>query len=279
MSDSNDELIDAVRELTRTIDDLRTELEANTDGPRLRPRPRPPTPRELLRFTDEIAIPAAIVALETSVRALEGFQRTLKLARTERDVRDRTSTATDAAGDRANALRRTTLSQLDTILTQLQRATADEDAVEDDRVTDLLSEARALRDDLDGRLQRLGDDVDRSAERSDPIRIDIEDGTVDSSDIGDESDTRGDPQSHVDVDAELETLKDRYGEEDSDADSNPDVGADVGSHENRSGEVGETGDTGEASETDGTDETNGDNGSDPTRDDSPGAGDDTGEDS
>lgn len=277
MSDSNDELIDAVRELTRTIDDLQTVLEANAGGPRLRPRPRPPTPRELLRFTDEVAIPAAIVALETSVRALEGFQRTLKLARTERDVRDRTSTATDAASERANALRRTTLSQLDTILTQLQRATTDEDAVEDDRVSDLLSEARALRDDLDGRLQRLGEDVDRSAERSGPIRIDIEDGTVDSPDIGDESDTRADPPSRVDVDAELETLKDRYGEEDSDADSNPDVGTGAGTDENRSGKTDETDDTGDAGETDETDETSGDNGSGPTRDDAPGEGDDNGE--
>ncbi|WP_425498446.1 DUF7547 family protein, partial [Natrinema soli] len=44
MADHDDELVDAVRELTRTIDALRTEL----DGPRRRPPLRPPTPRELL---------------------------------------------------------------------------------------------------------------------------------------------------------------------------------------------------------------------------------------
>jgi hypothetical protein len=41
MADHDDELVDAVRELTRTIDALRTEL----DGSRRRPLLRPPTPR------------------------------------------------------------------------------------------------------------------------------------------------------------------------------------------------------------------------------------------
>ncbi|WP_435552574.1 DUF7547 family protein, partial [Natrinema sp. CGMCC1.2065] len=64
MADHEDELVDAVRELTRTIDALRAEL--GESGPR-RPRLRPPTPRELLRATDEVAIPAALAVLETSV--------------------------------------------------------------------------------------------------------------------------------------------------------------------------------------------------------------------
>ncbi|WP_339103764.1 hypothetical protein [Haloterrigena salinisoli] len=221
MADPDDELAEAVRELTRTIEDLRSELESTQRRSPFRPpAPRPPTPSELLAFTDEIALPAAIAALETSVRALEGFQRALRLARTERDVRDRTTEATRTAGARADDLRRSTLSGLDTVLAELQRAASDGDLPADDGARELLSEARELRDDVDRRLRNVGDDLEqRSTESTDTVRIDIEDGdpragTTADDESGSESEPEPDPDPSVDVDAELETLKDQYGRDD-----------------------------------------------------------------
>lgn len=215
MADPDDELLEAVRELTRTIEDLRSELESTQRRPADRsPFPRPPRPRELLRLTDEVAIPATVAVLETSVRALEGFQRALRVARTEREVRDRTSEATTTAGRRANDLRRTTLSQLDTVLAQLQQATSEGTVPANDAARELLDDARSLRDDVDSRLQDVGTggaDVETDETGSSGgIRIDVEEGSVEDAD-GD------DPDPSVDVDAELETLKDQYGDEETDS--------------------------------------------------------------
>ncbi|ELZ16486.1 hypothetical protein C477_15680 [Haloterrigena salina JCM 13891] len=225
MADPDDELAEAVRELTRTIEELRSELESTQRRPPFRPpAPRPPTPRELLAFTDEVAIPAAIAALETSVRALKGFQRALQLARTERDVRDRTTEATRTAGERADDLRRSTLSGLDTVLAELQRAASDGDLPADEGARELLSEARELRDDVDRRLRDAGDDLERrSTDATDAVRIDIEDGDPLDGASGDD-DPESDPG--VDIDAELETLKDQYGNDDADETDADDSGED-----------------------------------------------------
>ncbi|RZH67470.1 DUF7547 family protein [Natrinema altunense] len=223
MADSDDELADAIRELARTIDALRDELE----GPRSRRRPplRPPTPRELLRFTDEVALPAVLAVLETSVRALEAFQRSLKVVRTGQEARDRTEAATDATSERASELRRTTLSQLDSVLSELQRAASEGGLPADEEARDLLAEARELRDDVDSRLRDAAERESRSGPTADSDRpaaergvtIDIEDGppTEDGTDRDDDPGR----DSAVDVDAELETLRDQYAD-DEDGDSN-----------------------------------------------------------
>lgn len=236
MADPDDELLEAVHELTRTIEDLQTELESTQRRPGGRsPFPRPPRPRELFRFTDEVAIPATVAVLETSVRALEGFQRALRVARTEREVRDRTSEATTTAGRRANELRRTTLSQLDTVLAQLQQAASEGTVPANDSARELLEDARSLRDDIDSRLQDVG--ADGGLETDDAgsaggMRIDIEKGPVDDS-IGD------DPDPSVDVDAELETLKDQY----SDDETGPGVDDETDSSDDGDDENGPVGDS------------------------------------
>lgn len=215
---ADDELADAVRELARTIDALRTEL----DDTRRRPPLRPPTPRELLRFTDEVALPAALAVLETSVRALEAFQRSLKVVRTEREARDRTGAAAEATSERASELRRTTLSQLDTVLAELQRAASGGGLPAADEARDLLAEARELRDDVDNRLRDAADREPQSTgpDRTDSdggVTIDIEDGPLNDSEA--ETERPADDESAVDVDAELETLRDRYSSDDDADDS------------------------------------------------------------
>ncbi|ELY69717.1 DUF7547 family protein [Natrinema versiforme] len=247
MDDHDDELLDAVRELTRTIDDLREEL----DGPHSRRRPplRPPTPRELLRFTDEIALPAVLTALETSVRALEAFQRSLRVVRTEREARERTGEAVEATSERASELRRTTLSQLDTVLAELQRAASDGGLPADETARDLLKEARDLRDDVDGRLRDAADREsqpgDAGPDRPDPeggVTIDIDDGplTDDRSETDDADDGR---DSAVDVDAELETLRDQYADE-GDSDSSETEIDDAGSDDDGDGTAADDTDAG-----------------------------------
>ena len=211
MTDRDDELVDAVRELTRTIDALRVELDEPRRG--FRPSIQPPTPRELLRLTDEVAVPAALAVLEASVRTLEAFQRGLQLVRTERAARDRTASAAEATSDRASALRETTLSQLDTVLAELQRAVSEGRVPADEEARDLLTEARELRDDVDTRLREATDRPSSSSgpdpSAGDGITIDIDDGPL--SDPAPSEGGRDDPHSAVDVDAELETLRDQYG--------------------------------------------------------------------
>ena len=241
MADNDDELVDAVRELTRTLDALRSALE--DERPRRRPPLRPPTPRELLRFTDEVALPAALTVLETSVRALEAFQRSLRLVRGQREARDRTTAAAEATSERASELRRTTLSQLDTVLAELQRAASEGGLPADKEARDLLTDARELHDDVD---RRLRDATDRETQAADAaksesegsVRIDIDDGPLSGDDENADSGLDDEPDSAVDVDAELETLRDQYGtDEEGDGSSDEDgVDGDGGDADERGGD-------------------------------------------
>ncbi|MEY7847698.1 hypothetical protein AB7C87_00625 [Natrarchaeobius sp. A-rgal3] len=225
MADRDDELVEAIRELTRTIDELSDELES----PRRRPPLRPPTPRELLSFTDEVAIPTLLAILESSVRALEAFQRGLELVRTEREVRDRTTEAISVPNDRANELRRTTLSRLDTVLSELQRAASEGTLPADEQARDLLTDARTLRDEVDDRLraatEEAGADTSDGSPTSEPVEIDVVNGDPRADSETPAPDPDPEPESAVDVDAELETLKDRYSADEDDS-SAADAGRD-----------------------------------------------------
>ncbi|GAB3664160.1 DUF7547 family protein [Halopiger thermotolerans] len=266
MADQDDELSDAIRELTRTLEDLRRELEQSGRGGRgrardrggWRPPLRPPTPRELLAFADEVAVPAALTVLESSVRALEAFQRGLKLVRTERDVRDRTADAATASGERADRLRETTLERLDTALAELQRAALEGTLPADDEARSLLADARDLRDEVDARLREATSDAAATRTRTDAdssaVEIDIEEGAPDGDGTNrDENATDGDDESasnadanananansNVDVDAELETLKDQYAADD---DAEDDESDDNATNDRGSDSTGEDGD-------------------------------------
>lgn len=174
MSDaSGDEsLARLAAELARSLRRLQRELEPRSG------RPRPPTPRELLRFTDEVAIPALVLVLETNVRALRLLQRAIRIAEGRDPRGDRT--AETAVRERAVAVSRTTLDKLDSALADVQEAI--EGRPPDDEARQLLGEVRELRDDIDDRLAA-------EAAESDPL-----------DDV--------DPGVPVDVDAELKSIKD-----------------------------------------------------------------------
>lgn len=193
MSERDDE------ELSRLVAELVTalrDLEAELDPPR---GPRPPTPRELRRFTSEVAIPGAILVLETNVRALRLLQRALELSertdQTREDVR---------LGDRARTVSDTTLDKLDDALADLEGAVRGR--ADNEEAAQILDEARRLREEVGTRLEEHGNEED-----------DDEAGPGDERGDGDTS-----PQ--VDVDAELESIK---AELDEQAGDRPEDGADT----------------------------------------------------
>jgi small-conductance mechanosensitive channel len=156
-------------ELTRSLEALQDELEPSKGGL------RPPTPRQLTRFTSEVTIPALILVLETNVQALRLVQRALRLAE------GRESAGTSAAAgtrERATKLGQATLQRLDSTLVDLQEAL--EGRPPDDEARQLLDRVRDLEDEIEAEMQT-------TAERT-------QDETTDSVEI--------------DVDAELQSLKD-----------------------------------------------------------------------
>lgn len=155
---TNASLREEVTELTRTLQSLQRELE-----PGDRRLLRPPTPRELRRFTTEVTIPAAILVLETNVRALQLLQRAL------RHPDDRRSSPADpvsTAGRRAVDASLTALDRLDDTLAELQRSL--EPDAPDDRLDELLAEARRLQDRVATEL-RAGPEP-----TADTVPIDVE---------------------------------------------------------------------------------------------------------
>lgn len=173
MNDSQDDDVAAVlADLVDTLQELETVVEPRTESG----RPRPPSPRELLRFTSDVTIPAAILVLKTNIEALKLLRRALRMA----DGRPpRATSGGDAVRERAGKLTRATLAGLDDALTDLQAAFDGQPADEDAR--ELLTEARELR-------ATLADQLSESERNGDE--------TVDGT------------QVQVDVDAELQSLKD-----------------------------------------------------------------------
>ena len=275
MTDRDDELAEAIRELSLTLRALREELESSSR--RRRPPVRPPSPRELLRFADEVALPTIIAVLEANVRALEAFQRSLRFVRRERETRERAVDATETTRERADELRRTSLDRLDAALNELGRAISSEGS-RDDRAHELLEEARTLRREVDQRLRDVADSVESTSGSA--RRIEIEDGPTDAdnrSETEDDereanADSRTDERDDgIDVDAELETLKDRYGPQAPDEDDDESEGTESEEMESEESDatdttVDETDDT-TVDETDdnAVDETNGGDGGDDVR--------------
>jgi len=178
MSEADRELTQLIGDLAGAIDELQSELEPSR-GPL-----RPPTPRELARFTSEVTIPAIILALETNVRALRLVQRALRLA----DGRE-TNQSSSVTRDRATALGRATVDRLDDALTDLQGAL--DGRPPDDDARELLGRAQDLQADIKTEL-----DGDSTA-------------TIEPSDGAPETDSADTPTHvEVDVDAELDALKD-----------------------------------------------------------------------
>lgn len=196
-SRSDDDLADLAEDLAGTLEELRREL--RTEPPRgPLGLPRPPTPRELLRFTDEFAIPTAIAVLEANIRALELLQGAIGLVEREREASERTR----RTRDRAEAVSRTTLDRLDDALRDIQRAAGEGTLPPNPEPRRIIEDARTLRADLEERLREAEADADaaRREGRDQGIVIDVE-GPDDSAD----EDHGG--GTEIDVEEELDSIR------------------------------------------------------------------------
>lgn len=257
-------------DLARALGDLADAVAALGDALETTSRPRLTTPRpaDVLRATDEVAIPTLIAVLEAQIRMLKLLQRGTRLFRYDQAIRDQAASggADGRIGgrDRSEAL----LSQLDQTLARL-RGRVDSD---DERVQATLERTQSMYDDLERAL--LGDsnaEHSRSNGRQTAgdsrqpgagfeIDIDDESGTGTDGTSGSPDDSSADVTAEgvdVDVDAELETLRDRYGTE---TESSPSSSAES---DDPTTDVGANGD--DATEPDGDDTTEPD-GDDATRD-------------
>ncbi|MFQ3320029.1 MAG: hypothetical protein ACI8UR_000361 [Natronomonas sp.] len=147
----DDRTPESERELGAAVDDLTDALEALQSEFREPPRgplglPRPPTPGELLRFTERYTIPALVSLLEANIRLLELLAGAIRLA----DGRALAETD-DGRPNRIATASRTALEKLDTALAEVQAAAAGGEPG-DAELERLLSEARDLRAEVDERL-------------------------------------------------------------------------------------------------------------------------------
>jgi len=181
--EETDDLEASVSELSETLEQLRAELREPPTG--LLGLPRPPTPGELLRFTEEYTIPALVSLLETNIRLLELLAAAIRVA----DGRPlEGSDALEAAGRHSlayvdegreglAAASQETLRRLDDALAELQEA-ADGGAPDDPEVQALLTEARSLGAEVDERLAAAESKDSEPAENDDDagsVAIDVDD--------------------------------------------------------------------------------------------------------
>jgi hypothetical protein len=201
MDDRERDLSDAATDLSETLEALRTELEESSRGPF--GLPRPPSPAELLRFTEQYTIPTVIALLEASIRALELLAAGLRVAdgrpldavidRSDRRPGSRSLDAIERAGrDRLARTSQETLRRLDDALAELQSAAAGEPS--DPELQRLLGEARKLRSEVDEQLTAaVSESTPQKTGEDEPSDIEIK--------------PSDDDQIGIDVDEELASIK------------------------------------------------------------------------
>jgi hypothetical protein len=195
MSSRDDEdLAVLLADLEETLTDLRSAIDEDVRGGpgyERRPRRRPPTPGEILRFTEEYTLPTAIALLEATVQSLELLRAVLRLAGprpTEDRLRERLASR---RGPETAALR--------DALTDLRDALTGADVPEDSAAGSILTDARTLTEEIDDRLDEAATDRSGKDESADSRGVAIE---VEEED-----------EDAVDVDAELESIKESVREE------------------------------------------------------------------
>jgi hypothetical protein len=190
--------------------------------------PRPPSVPELFRFTEQYTLPTLIATLEATIRALELLRGALRLldGRSVSESGDRRGRSSAARlGDGVAGVGRGAVSGVERALSELEAALSETDIPEDRAGDDLLAEARELSAEIADRLDSAqADGRDRYAEstRDAPdndgaatgSRVDPDGVTIEVTGEGDPAEgTNGngdgteDPPA-VDVDAELESIRD-----------------------------------------------------------------------
>lgn len=213
MDDRERELTEATAELSETLKALRSELQEPPRGPL--GLPRPPSPGEILRFTEQYTIPATIALLEAAIRSLELLAAALRVADGRPIEAASGGTRSETlTGDRLAATSRETLRRLDGALAELQSAARGDPS--NPEVQRLLEEARGLRAEVDDRLSEAieGDtsqsERDRTAQgggEEPETRPDRGAEPDRSSQAESDSQTERDDAIGIDVDEELASIK------------------------------------------------------------------------
>lgn len=191
-----EDLEERIAELERALEEIRDELRRTTPRGPLG-LPRPPTPREVLTFADEAAIPAAIAILEANIRILEALRRTIRLRKTGQGTRDRA----DGVKPAANAIGNAALDRFDAAIADLERLV--DGTPSDVMGGDIVRDARELRDELETRVSSTEQIVDEQSNHA----------------MKQDSTAPGETTT-IDVDAELESIKREFSEDDEDDDEN-----------------------------------------------------------
>lgn len=193
-SRDDEDLAVLLADLEETLTDLRSAIDEDVRGgfrDERRPRRRPPTPGEILRFTEEYTLPTAIALLEATVQSLELLRAVLRLAGprpTEDRLRERLASR---RGPETAALR--------DALADLRGALTGADVPEDSAAGSILTDARTLTEEIDDRLDEASTEQSETGEPADARGVAIE---VEEED-----------EDAVDVDAELESIKESVREE------------------------------------------------------------------
>lgn len=213
MDSTDDELAADVEELVDALEQVREELR-----PRRGPfgLPAPPSPGELLRFTDRQVIPFAIAVLEANVRALELLQGAIRLVDSGRAAGEEAR----RTRERAASLSRRSLERLDGVLADLEASASDRSFERRGPGQEILSEARRLRQEVEDALAERADE--ESSDEPPEVRGwddqtddgPTGDGPTDGGPIDDEptdDEPIEDARPDVDVEGELRTIKEELG--------------------------------------------------------------------
>ncbi|MFD1645322.1 DUF7547 family protein [Haloarchaeobius litoreus] len=247
MSDSSDDDIATdAKELARELRALREQLDEQRRRPPTGPMgiPRPPTPREFMEFADEVAIPATIAILETNIRLLEALQRAIRLADSGRRAGERGRDAGGRARSTAETVSRETLSRASDALADLQSVLEGTELPENESARSILTEAQDLRREIQEQLtasrtqDRTLDEFEEADAGSGSEGTDID--VVEGGAAAEGEAAAEDEPVTIDVDAELETLKQQY------EDGRDGAGDGQGESDGEPGETGdEPGETGD----------------------------------
>ncbi|WP_216824802.1 DUF7547 family protein [Salinigranum rubrum] len=215
---NREDLAALLSDLRTTLDELERTLD--TDDATRRPTRRdPPRGRDVVRFTEEYTIPTVISILETTVQSLELLRGVLRLADPERGLQG-------ARGD-LDGVDRRMVEGTERALDDLRRALTGTEEPTDPVARDVFREARDLSAEIESRLaEARGAERDsrsraeRSAGRSGGVVIPVDDEEGDASDEsaaseegGEEPTDEPDSSVAIDVDAELESIREEVRDE------------------------------------------------------------------
>lgn len=172
MNARDEDLADRVADLEEALRGVQSDLRQERND-----FPRVPTPTDLLKFTDEYGIPAAIAFLEAHIRALELLQGMIRLTGVTS-----TPTASEPAVERVS---RTAVRRLDALVDDLKSSPLPSEP----ESRSVLEEAQSLRDELAESIDTAESPVE---EVNRDIGIDVDDElSAIKSDVDDE-----DPDDH-----------------------------------------------------------------------------------